>query len=63
MTFEPRRFPGESAVYRGIESKGHLDRQRDPWGVRLKAFLRKAKDYDGLTVVPEPYHCCHLNIF
>ena len=63
MPFEPHRVPAGTIVYRGLGSKGWLDRQRDPWGIRHGAFIRKRKDDDGLTVAPESHLCCQIALF
>ena len=62
MLFEPHRVPAGTIVYRGIDRNGWLYRQRDPWGVRYGAFIRKQKDDDGLTVTPEASQCCEIEL-
>jgi hypothetical protein len=63
VPFEPHRVPAGTIVYRGLDRKGWLDRQRDPWGVKYGAFIRKRKDDDGLTVVPAPHLCFEIELF
>lgn len=62
MPFEPRRVPAGTIVYRGLGSGGQIDRKRDPWGIKFPAFIRKRKDDDGLTVLPEPHLCCEIDL-
>src|ERR1035438_9501171 len=47
---------------RGIGSTGWVNRKSDPWAIKYPAFIRKKKDFDGLTVLPEPYQCCRLKV-
>jgi hypothetical protein len=62
VPFEPRRVPAGTIVYRGLGSGSQLDRNREPWGIKYPAFIRKRKDDDGLTVVPEPHLCCEIRL-
>ena len=58
MSFQPFRVPPERWTFRGLT--GAL--KKNPWGSKVKAFLRKPKDDDGITVLPEPCLCCALDI-
>jgi hypothetical protein len=58
----PRRALPAETKYRGMNSGGWIDKEQDPWGVAVKAFLRKDKDTDGITVLTRPHLCCSLNI-
>jgi hypothetical protein len=58
MSFQPVRLPPETWTFRGLT--GSL--KRNLWASKVKAFLRKPKDDDGITVVPEPCLCCALDI-
>src|SRR6202035_2209003 len=61
MSFQPFRLRPEQVVFRGM-SKSWIDKKTEPWGAKLKAYLRQAKDDDGITVMPKVYFCCALNI-
>jgi hypothetical protein len=58
MLFQPFRLPPERWTFRGVS--GSL-KQNIP-AAKEKAFLRKPKDDDGITVLPEPCLCCALKI-
>lgn len=58
MSFQPFRLPPERWTFRGLT--GSL--KRNLWGSKVKVFLRKQKDNDGITVLPEPCLCCALDI-
>lgn len=62
MSFEPYRVPPRTVLFRGLGTSGQIDRKRDPWGVTLKAFFRKRKDDDGLTVLPQAHLCCEIEL-
>lgn len=58
----PRRALANETRYRGMSSGGWIDKTHDPWGTTVKAFLRKRKDVDGITVLPRAHLCCELDI-
>jgi len=58
----PRRATAEETKFRGMRSPGWIDKNQDPWGATLKAFMRRDSDTDGVTVLPRPHLCCALQI-
>jgi len=51
------------SVFRGLSYKSCIDRTRAPHSVTARAFLRKEKDIDGLSVFDNEDSCRKLNIY
>jgi hypothetical protein len=50
-------------VYRGLGNENWINKKTNPKSVGLKAFLRKPKDKDGLSVFDEEENCHRLRLF
>ncbi len=50
-------------VFRGLSNKSWINKQTNLESVSPKAFLRRARDLDGISVFDEPESCSALQIF
>lgn len=51
------------SVFRGLSNRSCIDRNAVPHSVTARAFLRKEKDIDGLSVFDNENSCKKLNIY